>query len=737
MARTGSFGKRPKLLGANYTSQIAALLAQAQNAEWQAIQDAWQNGGTYDFGDGNGPVPVTDERILAYMTSRRDEIGNSEDPIYQQWNNGIQQMQFSIDEAKVGLKFKQGKMSAGQVASWYKSQLSKYPEDSAVYRTIAGKAADWAKSASGSASGAASASVTKALKKRIDADIATQKSWAAMEKTLNDAAVRKGLIQPGQSIVQVTDPEALHALLDVGVTDPITHDTYHWNDFQQGVTDTYKSFGDEADAYAQGGDQSSAAALKSSQNSFADTYVYPLNTMDVASQYHVARDQWAKDLDAANGDPAAIKAANDKYASALTKIQGNLQPDDSPSFEAGIKNELTILGGGTADGPSGLDALEGTPGGSTPTTDAAGTFKSMAQMTAEQQALDTGQAYYGQSTYGGPMGVYQVDQNWSIDPVTGQTKAPQYLAQTTSPSGGVEYTMGVPIYKSILVDSNGNAVDQNTLDAKGVQALLASGYQIVSTGEVTGYAYATTPGSTAATQWSVIQPDGSLLYTTTNPYSNLSGNSVIVGGTGNAVDKTLAPDPNAAPAAKVLPPGDTPASGYIYGSTTFDPNRGPEEDSITLAATASRWAGPQPTAPTPETPSEPPLSFLGPTINAPIGKAGQLIGTVASALTPQKKGELVSLISPGMTKAPTAPAVPTIKLPSVPTMAPQPGQGFTPPSQSPTISVPTLPPVMPPAPTPTQAGFQGGAPQPGQTFTPPPPEPKPRPKVGAGSSRGF
>jgi hypothetical protein len=118
-SRSGSFGKRPRLTSGNPSSLLRSLVNQQDAADWAAIQDAWKNGGTWEG------QQVTDGVLIAYMTKRRDAVGDTSDPEYQTWNNNVQQMQFSIDEAKIGLQFKQGSMSAAGVAEWYKSQLSK------------------------------------------------------------------------------------------------------------------------------------------------------------------------------------------------------------------------------------------------------------------------------------------------------------------------------------------------------------------------------------------------------------------------------------------------------------------------------------------------------------------------------------------------------------------------------------------------------------------------------------
>lgn len=96
--------------------------------------DAWKNGGEVEG------QPVTDERLLKFWLDRRDSFDRS-DPMWDYYNNIHDQYNFNIEESKVGLAYAQHKMSAREVARWYKQQSNNYPVDSEMYRTIMGQAA--------------------------------------------------------------------------------------------------------------------------------------------------------------------------------------------------------------------------------------------------------------------------------------------------------------------------------------------------------------------------------------------------------------------------------------------------------------------------------------------------------------------------------------------------------------------------------------------------------------------
>lgn len=586
----GSFGKRPRLgTSSNLTSMIQSMLKQQQDQEWSDMQDAWKNGGTFKG------KPVTDADMLAYMKSRRDEIGDQNDPNYIAWNNNVQQLTFSIAESKMALAYKQGSATAQDVANFYKSQLANYPVDSEIYRTIATDAANWADSAKSAAGAGASASAAKALSDRANADKAVYLNYNNMIAVLNDAATRAGLIQAGQTIYDVKDPTALQALLDTGVAGA-NGTVYHWSDFQNGVIASQQALNDGATAYQQAGDISSAQTWSNERNKLLDSAVYPLNTFDERTQYNLARDQWESDIKAAQGNPDAIAAANGKYSTTLGNILSNATTQTDPVFADSIRNEQNALTGKDT-GATWYETIGAEP------SDAASTAKSVLTNQADQQAIANGTAFYGAAKPGGQLGVQNIDQTWGHDPVTGTVVPPDWFQQETVTVNGTKtqaWVPGAPIYGSVLVDNKGNVLSQDQINAGGGAAkLVASGQYNIVQKQILGYSFLD-PTTGKSNQWAVLNSDGTLTFSTRNPFTAPmvttagGGTSLVVGGqladsskplTGGMSPTSAAAavslDPNATVTNLVTPsqlrtPGFTAPPGSFAGSSTFDPSRGPE-----------------------------------------------------------------------------------------------------------------------------------------------------------------
>jgi hypothetical protein len=242
MARVGSFGRR-RPSGQNLMALIAALLREQQQATDRAAFDAYQNGGKFQG------KPMTDARFIAYLKGRRDGYTKGE-PDWDIWNNRVIQTRFSVGEQEIGLKFKRGQVSAGAVAAWYRRQLEGIPRNSEFYRTVAGRAADWAKAASSAARGAASASARSSLMKKRDRLNERIQDNQALIGALTTAAKRAGLISGNE---QLTDADAsdLRAWLDNGVT--VNGERVTFGDWRRCAISTYNAIGAQVPIYKQMG----------------------------------------------------------------------------------------------------------------------------------------------------------------------------------------------------------------------------------------------------------------------------------------------------------------------------------------------------------------------------------------------------------------------------------------------------------------------------------------------------
>jgi hypothetical protein len=736
--RSGSFGKRPRLTSGNPSSYIRSLVNQQDAADWSAIQDAWKNGGTWDG------QQVTDAVILAYMSKRRDAIGDTSDPEYQTWNNNVQQMQFSIDEAKIGLQFKQGSLSAAGVAAWYKSQLSKYPVDSQVYRTIAGQAADWAKSAASAAGGSAGASVTKALNARLYANDAVETAFNEMSRIVMDEAVRQGIADPQSAndpsgMHKITDPARFQAMLDQGVLGPngqrIT--TADWNTALKSV---YLAYNDDAAAYTQAGPEYANAknTALNNQSKFSDNYVLPTNALGIETSYQVARDQWGKGLDAAQGNPDAIAAANAKYVASLNGLvttagRASLDPmkgEIPPEMIGGMNNEVNLLTTGTATGLSWADMNSG---GSSDTSE---TQKEIQQMVSDQALLASGHGFYGQAKPGAPYSVIDASKvsGAGVNDQGGVTMPNDYQRTTISLNGvPVEvWLQGRAEYATAVLDkSTGKFLTATDLQ-KLSPSLLADTrlYAVVKNPDVAkpiGYTFY--DGNSNPTKYGVLQSDGTLLFTATNPFTGGLGDGYnIVGATGGLkAGSTSTFDPgfslDTSAVRPVVAPGGAWVDGALAGSTALDITSLPERPGPMAGGN-----GVVPPAATPDAALQPGQTWNQPTAASPMPidqarrqteRAGNAYGVsqtaISAQLTPLQQAQQASgasgyypgiasnnpsshlnLLSPTPTSAPAAPVMPQIKLPALWTGQTQtPGQSW-----QPTASAPFAPPTSPTAPPP-------------------------------------
>jgi hypothetical protein len=524
-----SFGRRQRH-AVSLTSQIASLAKQAQNDEWQNIQDAWKNGGTVKDANGND-VKVTDQYILDYIASRRDEISDPTDPEWINWNNAHDQLAFGISESKIQLRFKQGKVSATQVANFYKSQLHNYPSDSEVYRTIAGRAADWAKSTAASASNAAKAKVINGLNARWLRNATTRAGFADMEAAVTAAAIAANLIGPNQGIdkIKPEDMPAFQKLLQNGVRGQ-GNTVYGLSDWQDGLTAFYGSLNDDiaADTQAAKIDSSyanKANTAKKDQSDFADAYMLPMNTLGTDASLAVASDQLQKALDSAQGNPAAEKAAYDKYKATLSGILADSKSASTDPLAGAVDPAVE------GDIQQKIDALNGTYNatGGSGDSDASDLADSIKGLAAVQTEIDQGRGYYGQKSPGAPLG-YVPNPGGPTDPVTSH---PEMQPVQVSANGvtSTAWMMGAPQY-------TGDPTNK-------------------STWKFVGYTFYGDNGKPV--QYGVVDASGNIVFTNRNPF----GATLSTNGMGFSNPGTL---------QSVSGPGQTSSPGAIAGTLNMDLN---------------------------------------------------------------------------------------------------------------------------------------------------------------------
>jgi hypothetical protein len=143
VARRGVFGRLPRA-APDLTNAIVALVRESQAQYDSNMVDAWKNGGEVD-GEG-----VTDDRLLAHLKKRRDQLDPS-DPAWDDWNNNYMQYDFAIEESKMSLKFDQGKISEKQMSSFYAKWAGRedVQKNSEFHRSLLSRAAKWQAAAKG------------------------------------------------------------------------------------------------------------------------------------------------------------------------------------------------------------------------------------------------------------------------------------------------------------------------------------------------------------------------------------------------------------------------------------------------------------------------------------------------------------------------------------------------------------------------------------------------------------
>lgn len=505
MPRKGRFG-RHRTGSSNLTALITQLVQQQRAAEDKAIFDAYQNGGLFQG------KPVDDKRILAYITQRRDGF-SKDDPLYDQWNNNLIQTRFSIGEQKIGLAFKQGKVGAGAVAAYYRSQLSHIPKDSAFYRDVAGRAAQWAKSASSAAHGSARGRATKGLRDKLNASIYKSANFEALERALTDYAKREGIIAGNQTLTDAS-AGAIEDLFARGIY--VGKDQLTFDEFKQAVQDNYKALSNQVDLQVKLGNQGVTARNK--RDKFLEQSVVRWNAMDDRAQYEAARDSWLDNVAAAKGDPYAVAKANEAYVKALSGIHSNaLTPTgkdaNDPEFIGGLVNEINAVATGKSTGPTVADLMSNT-GEGVVTHDADETAQGVAALQTDLDNLSSGKAYYGQTEPGGdykvvlwpPGGPNQYDQSLqpSLTTVNGETR--------------VVYQQGQKVTAS-LITKDGVPIDQTQYTPDQIRAGLSTGELDATEGNTLGYVYQA-PGSNVKKYGVIDKASGQMLFTYQNPWSS-------------------------------------------------------------------------------------------------------------------------------------------------------------------------------------------------------------------------
>ena len=139
MAVRARFGRLPRS-APSLTSTIIALAQEYQRVRDTNIEEAWKNGGMFEG------KKVTDNMMLNYWTERRDSV-SKDDPMWDYYNNQLHGYKFNIEETKHYLAYKRGNLSEAGMARFYAEWARKMPQNSANWRSLMTKAAEFRDSA--------------------------------------------------------------------------------------------------------------------------------------------------------------------------------------------------------------------------------------------------------------------------------------------------------------------------------------------------------------------------------------------------------------------------------------------------------------------------------------------------------------------------------------------------------------------------------------------------------------
>lgn len=467
--------------------------------------DAWQNGGQVDG------KPVTDERLLAYIKGRRDGF-STDDPSWDEWDNRLTQYGFSIGESKIQLAFQQGKVGAGAVASFYRDQLKNIDKNSEFYRDVAGRAAQWAKSAGGAARGSARRSAAKGLRDQLNSLIYEGQNYDALEKALTDYARREGIITGDQKLTDA-DATDLRAMFDRGIYSG--EDRITFEDFRTAAVGKYKNLSKQLDIQVQLGNQ--GIEYRDRKNRFLDETLIGLNTVDDRAQYEYAREAWEAEVSDANGNPYAIAAANERYATALGNVADNAgtiisgYSANSSEFIGAINNEIAALTTGSAKGQTVAEMF----GANGDLSDIAAGTQALIAATKD---IESGKAYYGQAEPGGPLGVQPFPQQ-SLGSPLGLDPSLQPSISTVAGIRQTVYLMGDEVRATTILDAaTGAPVDPN-LSPEAIRFGILTGTLEMKEGQTLGYVFVNP--ATKMTKYGIIDPaTGAMVFTETNPWSS-------------------------------------------------------------------------------------------------------------------------------------------------------------------------------------------------------------------------
>lgn len=368
MAREGRFGRLPRT-APNLASVIVAMVREINAQEDANILNAWENGGEYKG------RKVTDEMLLRHFRSRRDAISKT-DPLYDKWDQAVDNYEFSIAESKMTLKYAQHKVGEGEMAAFYRKWAGKVPVHSEAYRDLMRSAAQFVDAAQARSSAGRAASSQAAYNAAIqNAAERHEKDWNYAEAYLLAAAYRAGILQQ----TDTTDPDDLMDLRggDEGdharfldLFDAIQNDPYY-ADIKKGLNKaglgglTYGQFVALGDQKQRGidlrikiarqfGDESGAKAFTTEKMQFV-MYRAKVADVDEFAAYQEQRKTVDDALAQGGLDPYEVRDILTSWKENLLALRDSAAAEEDRGF---FNNEIEAMERGTI-GPTAFEGVEG------------------------------------------------------------------------------------------------------------------------------------------------------------------------------------------------------------------------------------------------------------------------------------------------------------------------------------------------------------------------------------------
>lgn len=575
MARRAKFGATQRA-PASLQATILAAAREMQAQEQRDMFDAWQHGGMGPDGQ-----PVTDAKLLAYIKSRRSEFaaGTAD---YAQWDEALTQYTFAIGESKQNLLWKQGKISAGQMANWYKGQLSGLNKDTEWYRTVAGNAASWAKQAQAQASAGARGRAQAAITDKVNSLGKITGRYQSYLAGITTWAVRNGWLKDGASLSELTIQST--GAFETSFDSAMRAAGFKGPDGQVLTLASLQDMGRKAISaqgsiirtLEQGG--YSTVAARSERNKMIQSSS-AIGSFPLRAQWETRNNAFGEDMKAAQGNPDLQSQIVGAYLTDIGNIRAadlaKANPDNE--FAGAIASEITAWSTGKANGPTPQDMFGTEAGGpSTSTSNAEDAAKRAATLMGNLNGIAAGTDYYGQEAGkpGGPLGVWH--KTVSANGITDSTGETDGLISI----GGhavIAHLVGTPIHAYEYVQQGQKGAADQVIDMTNPPGDFAAGVAsgkyvpklVPGTGGIVGYSLAVpnASGGLSTQGWLVPGPDGQMHSTSINPFGNSVGpgipsDGVVVGKDGVPIAGNISNGTQTDPDTGQPIPKGTPLDAY-------------------------------------------------------------------------------------------------------------------------------------------------------------------------------